>query len=307
MPSVASFLAPASRLPSSSEASRFQNLFLIASSNCFSIPLALTAGPSRRSSCRATAALPALLLQLRGSVVPAGGAGAALRRSSSCGSPSWLCTRTRRSSHGCHPWGDGHTLPHQRPRRSRLRGDRDRPRQAATRRSSTPRCLLAAAMGVDRAVLIADPLPRALARGGRRLPRLRAPPHAARAGRLHPRPQGLPAAGAGGRLAGADPAAGDRARRRGGADAARGRAGCRHRHRVGRDRAGVRRRAAGPAGRRDRRQRRSAGRRARERRAARPRRRVRRGRSPRRASKGRSTRWSPTRRTCARASGWRRS
>ena len=144
-------------------------------------------------------------------------------------------------------------------------------------------------------------------RGGRRLPRLRAPPHAARAGRVHPRPQGLPAAGAGGRLAGADPAAGDRARRRGGADAARGRAGCRCRHRVGSDRARAGRRAAGPASRR--------------RPTSATTRWSSRARTPRgsaspssssrpiswRASLGRSTRSYPTRRTCARASGWRRS
>ena len=51
--------------------------------------------------------------------------------------------------------------------------------------------LLAAAMGVDRAVLISDP-----GRGvePEPLPRVRAAAGAARAGRLHPRPQGLPPA-----------------------------------------------------------------------------------------------------------------
>ena len=105
--------------------------------------------------------------------------------------------------------------------------------------------LLAAALGVDRAALIAEPARGVEPEPFREYVRRRA---RARAGGVHPRPQGLPAARAGGRPARADPAAGDRARRRGGARAAGGRAGGGRRHRLGGDRVGAGRRAARPAG-----------------------------------------------------------
>ena len=126
------------------------------------------------------------------------------------------------------------------PRRARLGAD---PLTAAG--CDTPRLdaevLLAAALGVDRAALIADSRRELSRPAGAGVHGLRAPPARARARRLHHRPQGLPASSSwqvDRRVLIPRPETEHRGR--GGAGAAGGRAGGRRGHGLGRDRAGAR-------------------------------------------------------------------
>ena len=146
--------------------------------------------------------------------------------------------------------------PHERARRARLRRDRADRGAAATTPRLDAELLLAAAMGVDRAAIVADPGRALEPDAARRFQELRRAPARARAGRLHPRHEGLPLDRARRRPARADPAAGDRAPRRGAARPAARRARVRRRHGLGRDRARAQVRAARPRGRRHGRERR---------------------------------------------------
>ena len=131
--------------------------------------------------------------------------------------------------------------------RDALDSARDRAEAAGC---DTPRLdaelLLAAAMGVDRAVVVADPGRELEPEAARTFQDWAARAPRARARRLHPRAQGVPPHRAGRRSARADPAAGDRAPGRGAARPAARRARGRRRHRLGRGRAGAQARAARP-------------------------------------------------------------